>query len=40
MIEFARPGFLGTYESFREKYERPILDAKTARTYQSVASET
>ncbi|OQR82539.1 hypothetical protein ACHHYP_15883 [Achlya hypogyna] len=26
MVNFARPGFLGTYESFRTNYERPILD--------------
>ena len=39
MIEFARPGFLGTYESFREKYERPILDAKTSKEMQELTNQ-
>ncbi|EQC42509.1 hypothetical protein SDRG_00242 [Saprolegnia diclina VS20] len=31
MVNFALPGFLGTYESFRSTYEKPILDGDDAK---------
>ena len=39
MIDFARPGFLGTYDQFREEIELPIVNAKTSAIVQKLTEE-
>ncbi|GLE07893.1 hypothetical protein PINS_up018635 [Pythium insidiosum] len=36
MVNFARDGFLGSYDAFRAQYERPILDGDAARSQELV----
>jgi SNF2 family DNA or RNA helicase len=36
MVNFAREGFLGSYDEFRAKYERPILEGNTARSQELI----
>lgn len=36
MVNFARDGFLGTYDEFRTKYEKPIVDGDTARSKELI----
>ncbi|KAG6611307.1 putative exportin-T [Phytophthora cinnamomi] len=36
MVNFAREGFLGSYEEFRAKYERPILEGNAARCQELI----
>ncbi|KAG1689274.1 hypothetical protein DVH05_002342 [Phytophthora capsici] len=36
MVNFAREGFLGSYEEFRAKYERPILEGNTERSQELI----
>lgn len=36
MVNFARDGFLGTYEEFRVKYEKPIVDGDAARSKELI----
>ncbi|KAE8990463.1 hypothetical protein PF005_g21066 [Phytophthora fragariae] len=36
MVNFAREGFLGSYEEFRVKYERPIMEGNAARSQELI----
>ncbi|KAL3661330.1 hypothetical protein V7S43_013535 [Phytophthora oleae] len=36
MVNFAREGFLGSYEEFRAKYERPILEGNAGRSQELI----
>ncbi|KAJ0409713.1 hypothetical protein ATCC90586_003221 [Pythium insidiosum] len=36
MVNFARDGFLGSYDAFRAQYERPILEGDAARSQELV----
>ncbi|GMG15036.1 unnamed protein product [Phytophthora fragariaefolia] len=36
MVNFAREGFLGSYEEFRAKYERPILEGNATRSQELI----
>ncbi|GMF35462.1 unnamed protein product [Phytophthora lilii] len=36
MVNFAREGFLGTYDEFRAKYERPIVEGNTTRSQELI----
>uniref|UniRef100_K3X609 Helicase ATP-binding domain-containing protein n=1 Tax=Globisporangium ultimum (strain ATCC 200006 / CBS 805.95 / DAOM BR144) TaxID=431595 RepID=K3X609_GLOUD len=36
MVNFAREGFLGTYEEFRSKYEKPIVEGDVARSTELI----
>ncbi|KAI9989144.1 hypothetical protein PInf_019275 [Phytophthora infestans] len=36
MVNFAREGFLGSYDEFRAKYERPILEGNVARSQELI----
>ncbi|KAG7377141.1 hypothetical protein PHYPSEUDO_012134 [Phytophthora pseudosyringae] len=36
MVNFAREGFLGRYDEFRAKYERPILEGNTSRSQELI----
>ncbi|KAF4315658.1 hypothetical protein JM18_008352 [Phytophthora kernoviae] len=36
MVNFAREGFLGTYDEFRAKYERPILEGNLKRSHELI----
>lgn len=36
MVNFARDGFLGTYDAFRSQYEKPIVDGNAARSKELI----
>ncbi|RLN86603.1 hypothetical protein BBJ28_00017315 [Nothophytophthora sp. Chile5] len=36
MVNFAREGFLGSYDAFRAKYERPILEGNATRSQELI----
>ncbi|RHY46749.1 hypothetical protein DYB38_000755, partial [Aphanomyces astaci] len=37
MVNFCRPGFLASYDEFRQTYERPIMDGDVAKSTQLTA---